>query len=176
MVIIRKTYGFQKDSDKISFTTIQKLTGLSRSAVNDGIKDLGPLLKITHGSENSRGMEGVNEYSLILEYSGNWAEWYEKHTSTKKHLRLVRKSYSPKQSTSKQSKDTAEKLKQSELQADQEFEKAWSLYPKRSGGNSKTEAYKAWKTWVHEGVDPYILKSKDMQSTSGPPAKREPNT
>ena len=33
-----------------------------------------------------------------------------------------------------------------------EFEKAWSLYPKREGGNPKAPAWKAWKARVKEGA------------------------
>lgn len=32
------------------------------------------------------------------------------------------------------------------------FEAAWSLYPPRSGGNSKKQAFKAWKARIREGV------------------------
>ena len=45
LAIVRKTYGFQKQADKISFRQLQKLTGLSRDAVNRAIKELGDLLK-----------------------------------------------------------------------------------------------------------------------------------
>jgi len=35
-----------------------------------------------------------------------------------------------------------------------DFEKAWSLYPKRLGGNNKRAAYKSWSVRVKEGVPP----------------------
>ena len=38
-----------------------------------------------------------------------------------------------------------------------EFEKLWSIYPKRSGANPKKAVYKAWKKLVAEGVDPAEL-------------------
>lgn len=33
-----------------------------------------------------------------------------------------------------------------------EFEEAWKIYPKRSGGNSKSDAFKAWKARVSSGI------------------------
>lgn len=38
-----------------------------------------------------------------------------------------------------------------------EFEAAWSEYPKRTGGNPKTGAYKAWRARVIDGDDPEVL-------------------
>lgn len=35
-----------------------------------------------------------------------------------------------------------------------EFEEAWQAYPKRSGGNPKPSAWKAWSARVREGVKP----------------------
>lgn len=33
-----------------------------------------------------------------------------------------------------------------------EFEEVWSIYPKRAGGNSKSDAFKAWNARVKSGV------------------------
>lgn len=38
-----------------------------------------------------------------------------------------------------------------------EFEVAWQAYPKRAGGNSKSAAYKAWKTRLKDGVSPATM-------------------
>ncbi len=35
-----------------------------------------------------------------------------------------------------------------------EFEEAWQAYPKRSGGNPKTSAWKSWSARIREGVKP----------------------
>ena len=61
LAIVRKTYGFQKHSDTVSLTQLQKITGLSRQGVVNGIRALGSLLKI-----NKRGGLEGNEYSLNL--------------------------------------------------------------------------------------------------------------
>lgn len=39
----------------------------------------------------------------------------------------------------------------------QEFEEVWLAYPKRAGGNSKADAFKAWNARVKSGVNPQAL-------------------
>ena len=62
LAVVRKTYGFQKKCDAVSLTQLQKLTGMSRKAVVDGIKKLGSLLII-----NKRGGREGNVYELNLD-------------------------------------------------------------------------------------------------------------
>lgn len=38
-----------------------------------------------------------------------------------------------------------------------EFEKAWQAYPKRSGGNNKLSAFKAWNARIKQGVKPETM-------------------
>lgn len=38
-----------------------------------------------------------------------------------------------------------------------DFESAWQAYPKRSGGNNKQAAYKAWKARLKDGVKPETM-------------------
>lgn len=38
-----------------------------------------------------------------------------------------------------------------------EFEQAWSCYPKRAGGNSKKDAFKAWSARIKQGVTADVL-------------------
>jgi hypothetical protein len=40
-----------------------------------------------------------------------------------------------------------------------EFEKLWSIYPKRSGANPQRAAYNAWKKLVAKGIDPSQLEA-----------------
>jgi len=103
LAIVRKTYGFGKQSDKISFNLLQKLTGLSRDAVNTGIKGLGQLLIITPGVKNVPTLEGVNKYALNLNIKTGElvrkSDWSEKLTSKKSRQKPVRKSDSTKPNT-----------------------------------------------------------------------------
>ena len=40
-----------------------------------------------------------------------------------------------------------------------DFESAWQTYPKRSGGNNKQAAYKAWKARLKDGVKPETMQA-----------------
>jgi hypothetical protein len=55
LAIVRKTYGWQKRSDKISFTTLRQLTGLSRDAVR------GHQSPDTDSFNNNAGKEGSSD-------------------------------------------------------------------------------------------------------------------
>jgi uncharacterized phage protein (TIGR02220 family) len=59
------TYGFGKQSDRISLSQLQGMTGLSRWRVTKAVQDLGGLLKVVPGSKGV----GANEYSLSLNIS-----------------------------------------------------------------------------------------------------------
>src|SRR5438034_9446048 len=103
LAIVRKTYGFQKQADKISFRQLQKLTGLSRDAVNRAIKELGDLLKVKRGIKGVPSLAGVNEYSLNLDVSTGQLvrkhDQSENRTSPISDEELVRKSDSTKPNT-----------------------------------------------------------------------------
>src|SRR5215472_15924966 len=65
MVVVRKTFGFQKKADQISLTQFQKMTGLSRQGVVEGIVALGPILNI---KTSAKGTREPNEFSLNLDF------------------------------------------------------------------------------------------------------------
>jgi phage replication O-like protein O len=65
LAVVRLTYGWQKVSDRISYTQLQKVTGLSREGVRQAMKELGDMLTIKPGA---RG-RGANEYSLNINIS-----------------------------------------------------------------------------------------------------------
>jgi hypothetical protein len=49
---------------------------------------------------------------------------------------------------------TAERHKRARVaEGSPEFEQAWSLYPKRAGGNSKADALKAWNARIAAGIE-----------------------
>ena len=57
----RKTFGWQKGKDRISYTQFEKLTGLSRASVQEGIKQA-----ITHGVLRRYEVRNGFEYSLVM--------------------------------------------------------------------------------------------------------------
>jgi phage replication O-like protein O len=64
LAVARKTYGWGKERDAISFSQLQGLTGLGGAGVVRGINELGSLMKVTKGV----GHDG-NVYELNLEIS-----------------------------------------------------------------------------------------------------------
>jgi len=103
LAIVRKTYGFQKHADKISFRQLQQMTGLSRDSVSQGIKGLGDMVKVKPGRKGVPSLEGVNEYSLDLDVSTGQLvgkhDQSENRTSQISPVELVRKSDSTKPNT-----------------------------------------------------------------------------
>ena len=61
LLIVRKTRGWQKEKDYISYSQIQKITGISSATVSKAIDELSKLglIKVKTGNEKS-----ANQYSL----------------------------------------------------------------------------------------------------------------
>jgi hypothetical protein len=96
LIVARKTYGFQKTSDKISLSQLQQFSGMSKQSVINGIRDLGPLLKTIAGTVDGAPNEtGMNEYSLNLDVvTGGLVQKLDqskKLTSTKNDQKPVQK-------------------------------------------------------------------------------------
>ena len=134
LAIVRKTYGFQKQSDRISFSQLQTLTGLSREGVNQGIKALRPLLKIKPGHKG----QIANEYSLNLDVATgllvNKSDQSSNLTSQNNGKRLVRKVDSPKPSIQNQDRGPKTPSPKSKDSRVKEFFTWWDAeYQKRFG-------------------------------------------
>jgi hypothetical protein len=91
LAITRFTYGFGDPSPrKISYTRLQRATGLSRQGVANGINGLGSLVTIKAGPKNERV---ENEYALNLDIATgelvNGVDWSTNLTSQRRMKRLV---------------------------------------------------------------------------------------
>jgi len=146
LAIVRKTYGFQKQSDHISLTQLQEITALSRQGVVNGVKALGSLILVRQGKR-----EG-NEYALNLNVATgelvNDIDQSTRLTSQRGAKTLVN------------GVDTQNQIRTKPniyRPTDTGFEQAWSLYPKRAGGNSKKNALAKWTARIRTGVDPTEL-------------------
>jgi phage replication O-like protein O len=151
LAVARKTYGYQKSADDISLTQLQKLTGLSRQGVVNGIGGLGNLLGIENGDD------GMNRYRLNVDLSSgelvNLFDQSKKLTSQKHRQEGSQRSRHTKPNKNKTNIDQPSPPN-SETQRDDGFELAWTLYPKRAGGNSKKAAQAKWKARTRAGVAP----------------------
>jgi phage replication O-like protein O len=162
LAVARKTYGYQKSADDISLTQLQKLTGLSRQGVVNGISGLGNLLGIENGDD------GMNRYRLNVDLSSgelvNLFDQSKKLTSQKRSPQGSQRSRHTKPNKNKTnicgpSPVPNPETRRDDAAIDDGFERAWSLYPRRSGSNSKKAAYGKWQAQLRKGV-----KSEDMQA------------
>lgn len=151
LAVARKTYGFQKAADDISLTQLQKLTGLSRQGVVNGIAGLGNLLGVENGND------GINRYRLNVDVSSgelvNLFDQSKKLTSQKHDLKGSQRSRHTKLNKNKTNKTTEpngssipshfEKRKQSvpDPAALAAFDRFYHVYPRHVG---REDALKAW--------------------------------
>jgi phage replication O-like protein O len=165
MTIVRKTYGYNKKRDDISASQIGAACGLARPHVAAVLGELADMNVIFKQS---------GRFGTVVEINKRYGSW----TSTKSvqgstemvqgctESVLVPNRYTPctdsVQVASTKSVHTKDNLPKDNQQktrviADPEFDEAWGLYPKRDGGNSKTDALKAWNARVGSGVAPADL-------------------
>lgn len=93
LFIIRKTYGYHKKQDRISFTQFEKATGLSRQTINKTIKNLiskGMIVKI-YLPENNLGYTFIKDHEkwvvkTHLLVKGKWSTSKDVFTKTSQHV------------------------------------------------------------------------------------------
>ena len=93
LFIIRKTYGYHKKQDRISFTQFEKATGLSRPTINKTIKNLiikGMIVKI-YLPEGNIGYTFIKDHEkwvvkTHLLVKGKWTTSKDVLTNTGKHV------------------------------------------------------------------------------------------
>ena len=119
---------------------------MGRQSTVNGVKALGSLIIVKVGTR-----EG-NEYTLNLNVAtGELVQEMDqskKWTSPKTAKTLVHQVDTQNQIRTKPNISRP---------TDTGFEKAWSLYPRRAGGNSKKNALAKWTTRIRTGVDPTEL-------------------
>lgn len=84
LAVIRRTFGWHKESDKISLTQLQEDTGLTRESVSQGIQNALSHKYITRTKDGQGHI-----YSLRLVKKSDWSE---KPTSRKNRPKVVKKS------------------------------------------------------------------------------------
>lgn len=80
------------------------------------------------------------------------------------------------QDQDQEQKNTLDHGRSSKNKYTADFEKAWELYPKRAGGNSKAEAFKAWTEQIHLGVEVSDLVSGVKRYANYISATKKTNT
>ena len=134
LAICRKTIGWHKASDAISYSQLSKATGLQTEAISKGLKELKEANLI---GVYPRG-PGKTPY-----YDINFAEEVETTSSE-----IEEDHFDNRSTTSSEIEDTKEKKETSKrngLSYSQEFEEFWSVYPKKEDKYHAYEKYKATK-------------------------------
>ncbi|CAB3782129.1 replication protein [Paraburkholderia fynbosensis] len=179
LAIVRKTYGFNKKRDDVSASQISALCGVQRNHVTSALNELAALNVIFKVAGEYGSIVELNkdytswtspESGHPLSQNGTSPEMGHPHGKLlilehgcPESGQVSQSGTCPKtgQVDSPKSGHTKDNLpkdikhsraKKSAEVADEEFEEAWRLYPKRDGGNSKTAARKAWDTRRREGI------------------------
>ena len=66
LYIMRRTFGFHKDADRISLHQIEAGTGLSRKSISAAVASLEEQGMVLVARSQSEGVHGINTYSLRL--------------------------------------------------------------------------------------------------------------
>lgn len=168
MIVLRKTYGYNKKHDDMSAAQIGAACGVSRNHVTETLNQLQEMHVIT---------KRAGEYGCVIGINKHHEQWIaspkkglvpNKDTSPKKGLEVVPirdGSIVPNRDTQKttfqkttsKEKHTANGAEKPAPSVPEEFTAFWSLYPKREGSNSKADALKAWNARIRSGV-----KAEDM--------------
>lgn len=131
IAISRKTIGWHKASDRISYSQLKLLTGLSTNAIKSGITEL---IKLNLISQND------TKYGYVYDLNISENDTAEIDPVSKIDTGVSKIDISlPKQVSKIDS--TKETLKDTNTKINAQFEEWWNLYDKKSG---KVNAIKQW--------------------------------
>jgi phage replication O-like protein O len=158
IAICRKTIGWHKRSDRISFTQLTQLTGLGSDAVETGVAELEKEQLITVHRVPGK----TNVYDLMFEDDAG--EPVSSQDSAGEGTTRKSRVVHPEKSggTTRKNRVTIDTLKDT-LQNNVRslalygygFDEAWLIYPRKV---AKQAAWKAYRARIKEGVEPWLLK------------------
>lgn len=148
LVILRKTSGFNKNADWISYTQFEKFTGLTRKSVS---KSLARLI-------NAKILLVTNREPLHYKINPNTDNWVV--TKRKLVTKCTPTSYqmvTQVVTKRKHTKETITKetITKEHVQESKEFLEFWNLYPRKQ---SKVDAEKKYKILVKDGYHEKIIQ------------------
>jgi phage replication O-like protein O len=178
LTVMRKTYGFGKKADRMSYGQIAKATGIPRTRVIRHIKSL--VLKRVLGSLN-RGTRQPSTIWINKDYS-QWIDSPIKETSPKEGTRVVpKKGLEPSLvigvPQKKEEKETIQKKRSYNKKFDEQFEIFWDVFADKQ---SKRPTYE--KSWckipnlteeliekIIEGAKRYAIERQNILARGGTP-------
>lgn len=187
MAIIRKTYGFNKKADEIGLSQLVAMTGIDKAHLSRTVRELEGFKVIhrsagVHGhslslnkkyrqwellKEQQEGLPNKQpqlpkeqpqelpiQQPLLNEQPGGCQK---SNGGVAESATLGLPKEQPQNTYQKTTPKETIKRGAQARETDPEFEEAWALYPKRDGGNSPTDALRAWRARVKAGVSPSDL-------------------
>lgn len=136
LAIARKTYGWGKKSDTISYGQLSKMTGVPRARVIEHVKNL--VSKKILGSHNNGTRQPLTIW-INKNFEG-WEPSPKKETSPK-HETKPSPNNGNKPSPNNGTHKRKERKERNSTQYPDDFERFWSAYPVKK---KKKEALKAW--------------------------------
>lgn len=131
LMVIRKTYGFNKKEDWISYSTFVKTLGITRPNVWKSIESLVTKKQLVRRKESGRTFYSLNEA---------YNDWLV--TKTKLVTKTQQSSYENVTSLVTKTKPTKESITKDNIQKKvHDFEIFWNSYPKKVG---RKDAYKVF--------------------------------
>lgn len=136
LAVIRKTLGYHKKKDPISFTQLQKVTGLKSQAVQSGIEKA-----IARGTIEivGKGARGVNIFALVMHdhFENQSSDHFENQSSSTLKIKVTKETSQNKETLSP-SGDAGSKPK-TERAANPLFDAVlWGSYGLRKAGDDKS--------------------------------------
>lgn len=156
-LVIRKTYGYGKKMDRIPHSQFAAGTGIPERNVRRTIKTL--------EARRILLIERETPQRILYGLQKDYARWLQPRSpqtgspETGSEQTGSMESQTP-VSTDRETPVSTDRLKRKKISskdnsaAEAAFERAWNLYPKRAGGNSKKNAHAKWVARVRSGVDP----------------------
>ena len=153
MAIVRKTYGWGKNSDRISLSQLTKMTGVSNRKVIDSIRALDWII-LTHKLPN-----GTTEYSINIDSKASEVSSQVESAGCELSSQPCEVSSQVACEVSSHTKPILLKPTKTKPNGD-DFETFWKAYPKK---RSRGQAEKAWKIQTKGVTLDHILTALEEQ-------------
>lgn len=163
MVIMRKTFGWHKVKDRISLSQLQKITGLERKHVSNGIKGLVAKKLITKVVIGRPGFQETYYELIVIEDSNNFTQCLKDttpsvlKTPTKETTTKEKKNPQPPKSNKDGGGFSKVILRRSlPMLTEEEFSIAWAEYQKAPPNSVKNP-----KNWLKAVIERIRFENKN---------------
>jgi len=139
-LIIRKTYGYHKQDDAVSLSQMETATGMSRVRCSQVVNRL-QLMKILTVTENINGIGKKYKFNKDFDEWDTVKENINRIGKTKSTVKVFRNQPLRKSVTTKEN-ITKENITKENTYRSNDFDRFWSIYPKKVGKQAALRAFK----------------------------------